>query len=271
MIVRSVLSKDHPTLAHATAHLDVYRSGLKYGTATELGLESFNDQSAIKVQAILGGDEHVAYLDPQTLYPLTVRYPSGLEQVRDYQVVETLHEADVVRSVFQVDFPPADYTTIHDDLSAERLMQFTDYPVLNLGVDFQGYTLDVIQRVRQDMPTEQDLDLVYSIYRQRTAAGAVENELQVQIFRTPRPGQFPEAASHAEEILPPAEVHTINGETVRLRSYPSGDGGWFEATITIDRPESQLVILATDRETARAAAAALRPAVAAPILDPPTE
>ncbi|WP_152413065.1 hypothetical protein [Nitrolancea hollandica] len=259
--VRQVLSKDDLVLTAATAHLDQFRWSSEGGAVTNLGQEIFNGQPAIKAKISRGEwTGMIAYLAPDTLYPVGYLEPDGTTYTVTYRTVETLPHAKLPASVTQYTLPPAEFNDVYQRLSPTDLAQFTAYPVVNLGPAFGDYTLDLVERYQSQNKGHDADDRTYSIYRMRDANGTVTGEIQVNV-RKPLTDEERAGNAKAEQAgaILAAEPVTINGESVRVRP-DKGGGMWLE----IERPDSYIYLLAPDRDTALTAGAALQPASAAP-------
>lgn len=227
----------------------------------KLGQEVFNGQPVIKAE-IAGGDEAgmIVYLAPDTLYPVGYLEPDGTTYTITYRTVETLSRAKLPASVTQYTLPSAEFSDVYQRLSPADLAQFTAYPVVNLGPAFGDYTLDLVERYqsRGIRYAPSNTDEVYSIYRKRDASGTVTGEIQVKA-RRPLTDEERAGNAKAEQAgaISAAESVTINGESVRVRP-DKGGGIWLE----IERPDSNIYLLAPDRDTALKAGAALQPASA---------
>lgn len=258
---RQVLAKDDPYLSEATDHLDGPRRGLAHGGLVNLGETTYKGRPALKIRSSEGSTtEIIAYLDPDTLYPLGYVDPSGTEYSITYRTIETLSRADVSGSEFHFTIPPTDFRETYQRLTADDIAQLKTYPLVNLGPTFGDYTLDLVERYQSQNKGHDAEDRTYSIYRKRDTNGTVTGEIQVNV-RKPLTDEERAGNAKAEQAgaILAAEPVTINGESARLRPDKAA-GVWLE----IERPGSYIYLLAPDRGTALAAGAALQPASAAP-------
>jgi TolB protein len=249
---------DDPILRVTTPHLDWYRDVLSRGHAYVGGVGEVDGRAALLVQVAAGTDAaHVAWLDAETLLPLSVELPNQLradqgrvfETIR-YTTVETMSRAGIPEWIFAPAFPADEITPRHELTrirTRDEAASFDGYPLWSLGASFESRDL---VRIRQHAETgegsTQD-DITTFTY----ASGTDQDDWVIVECqgRLPQWQQDQGMTTRREQ----GEEIQIDGEPAWVFAPSYADIAWVE----IERDSIVIVVRAPDRETAIAAAEAL--------------